>query len=114
MVERGQFRLAQALDHGEHGGIDETDAQVGVGSHQFSRAHVVLCAQRKDVELAAVHGLEQSRKRIRSNLAGEEMIELHQHRRYDHPPLAPQPKEPHTRIVVRVVHVQGSDDRAGV
>ena len=72
-IERCQFWLAQALDHGKDGSIDEADSQVGVGSHQLAGPHMVLRVQRKDIQLAALDGIQQRREGIGSNLASEEV-----------------------------------------
>lgn len=44
VVERRQLRLAQALHDREHCGIDEADAQVGVGVEQLRDALVITSA----------------------------------------------------------------------
>jgi hypothetical protein len=112
MIERGQFGLAQALDHGEHGGIDKADAQVGVCAHKLSDAHIVLRAQGQNIELASIDGLEQRREGIGPNLAREEVVELDQHGRSNHPPLARQPEELHTVLVMCVAGIQSGNDGA--
>ena len=63
MIERGELRLAQTLDHGKHGGVDEADAQIGVGDEQRGCAAIVLGQQILDDERSAIDLLKQRSKR---------------------------------------------------
>jgi hypothetical protein len=114
MIERGQFRLTQALDDGKHSGIHKADAQVGVGEHHFPDAHIVSRAQGENVQLASMDGLEQRRKGIGPNLAREEMVELNEHRCRHHSPYARQPEELHAGCMMCVAGIQSGEDGAGV
>jgi hypothetical protein len=114
MVERRELGLAQSLDNCQNGGVDEANAQVGVGTHQLTDPLVVAVGQVLDGENARPNLVDDRRERSRTELPRNHVIELCKHRRGHDPRAWYRAQQLRTGGVLRVLGINGGQQWAGV
>ncbi len=114
MVECRELRLTEALRHGENRGVDEADAQVGVRGEQLANTSVVAREQILDLVRAAVYLAKQHVDRPPIALPRREVVELHQHRRWQDPGFPGIRQQVGARRMICVVAVKSGPQRTGV
>jgi hypothetical protein len=81
VIERRELGLAQPLYDSQHGGVDEADAQVGVGFEQLADTRVVDRLESLHQERFPATVLEKPHERVHLIGASQQILELYQHRR---------------------------------
>jgi len=112
MVERGQLWLPQALDHRENGGVDEADAQVGVGAQQLSDPGIIGHLELLNQERAATAIVEKPHEGIDLRRAIQQVLDLDQRRRGHDPILTDLLEQPRARDVVVIARLDRGEKDA--
>ncbi len=113
MVERRQLWLTQALNQGENGGIDEANAQVGVGCEQIAHPAIVLVQQILYDERSRIDLIEDQREPIAGKPPAKP-VHLRQHWRGYDSRLTCFREQTYTHTVIVVARIQGGVENAGV
>jgi hypothetical protein len=114
VVQRGQLRLSEALHDRQHRAVDEADFQIGIGREQLGRPLVVARHQILDVQSAAAHLIEHGAEGFGPGITAEQVVDLDQHGRGNHAPLARLGEKLRAGLVRFVVTVERPDQNRGV
>ena len=114
MVERRQLGLPQALHHSEDGGVDETDAQIGVCGEQLSDPCVVVRLELLDLERAPATVVEKPHEGIYLGCSIQQILDLDERRRRHNSILADALEQSRTRDVVVIAGLDCSENDAGI
>lgn len=115
VVQRGELRLAEALDDREDRAVNEADIQVGIGPQQLVDALVVCGEKVLDDQRTASNLIERRDERSLRRVGAEQMVDLDEDRGGNDPPLACGLAEQLCAAFVRVVvSIERADQNRGV
>lgn len=114
VIEGRELRLAEPLGHSQHGAVDEADLQIRVGLEQFADSLVVLGRQILDRQGPAPHLVEDGVEGFIPRVPPEQVVDLDEDGGGDDAPLARAGEQRRAFLMVVVVAIERSDDRARV
>lgn len=113
-VERRELGFVQALDDREHRGIHEADISIGVSLAEVSDAAKVARGQLLDVETPSDDVIEQRQTSARMKARVDEVVDLDQHRHWNHQLLGRLIDKCSASWVVSIATVERGVKHAGV
>lgn len=114
VIERCELRLTQSLGDRQHGGVDESQAQIGVALKEAPDPHVVLVQERFDPERAPGAIIQERLEGGGVRCRPEEILELDEHRSRHNALLAGSFDELGARLVALVARLDRRDEHAGI
>jgi hypothetical protein len=114
VVERRELGRAQALNDRKHGGVDEADAQVGVGRKDLPNAPIIARGEILDLVRAPVYFIEHRCDGIAAQLTRGQEVELNQDWRGHYPRSPRSAQQSRTSGVLLIFRVDRGEQRACV